>query len=249
LRVGDDLDLQTDLQLEEAYLHVILGEHSAAVRVLAQYVKAKAIVKGQVAHDARWRPLQEDSTFRRIVADVREPHGELIGASLWLKAPMVGGSGTLSGPKGVCDRRRRRPRSLNSIFPAPAPERRLERDIVREEELFDWRLCHEKGIGVLELDANSTHAIPKHPDLRGTGTPGPLDAVTTSASLCRFPTFSSLTTANLFSSSTTRNAVRRGSISGLPRNRSSFAVSFGSVMLALRNEEGPGYPVEPVVGI
>jgi len=73
LRVGDDLDLQTDLQLEEAYLHVILGEHSAAVRLLAQYVKARPSLKGQVAHDARWRPLQEDSTFRRIVADVREP--------------------------------------------------------------------------------------------------------------------------------------------------------------------------------
>ena len=71
-RVANDLELQTDLKLEEAYLHVVLGEPGPAIRLLAEYLEARPALKGQVARDARWRSLHEDSTFKRLVAEVRE---------------------------------------------------------------------------------------------------------------------------------------------------------------------------------
>jgi tetratricopeptide (TPR) repeat protein len=60
--------LRTDLEYDDAYLSLVLGQRSEAIRLLSDYLTARPSLRGLVARHARWRRLESDSAFRRLIA-------------------------------------------------------------------------------------------------------------------------------------------------------------------------------------
>jgi len=58
--------LATDLDYEDAYLHLVLGEREEALRLLARYLEARPSLADLVSRHPRWRVLRDDSTFVRL---------------------------------------------------------------------------------------------------------------------------------------------------------------------------------------
>jgi tetratricopeptide (TPR) repeat protein len=65
--VEGDPTLTTDLQYEEAYLQLILGNREEATRLLQRYLAERPSLRELVFRHPRWRRLTSDSTFARIL--------------------------------------------------------------------------------------------------------------------------------------------------------------------------------------
>jgi serine/threonine-protein kinase len=59
--------LRTDLEYDEAYLDLILGERGETIRLLSDYLAARPSLRGLVARHPRWWRLRADSAFIRLV--------------------------------------------------------------------------------------------------------------------------------------------------------------------------------------
>ena len=60
-------ELHTDFIYDKAYLHLILGERSEAVRLLSEYLVARPSLRGLVSKHPRWQPLWKEPAFIRII--------------------------------------------------------------------------------------------------------------------------------------------------------------------------------------
>jgi TolB-like protein len=94
--VAADAELRVDLAYEEAYLHVVLGEPARAVHLLSEYLRARPSLRNLVAKHPRWRALQADSAFTRLLARPPGPIGHPPSPSLRTlpPAPRPRGGGT-----------------------------------------------------------------------------------------------------------------------------------------------------------
>lgn len=61
--VAADPELSTDIRYEAAYLHLVLGERTEAIRLLSAYLAARPSRAGLVGRHARWRALRDDPAF------------------------------------------------------------------------------------------------------------------------------------------------------------------------------------------
>jgi len=59
--------LRTDLEYDEAYLALILGERGQTIRLLSDYLAARPSLRGLVAGHPRWRQLHGDPSFEHLV--------------------------------------------------------------------------------------------------------------------------------------------------------------------------------------
>jgi tetratricopeptide (TPR) repeat protein len=65
--VEGDPTLTTDLQYEEAYLELILGNREEATRLLQRYLAERPSLRELVFRHPRWRRLTTDSAFARLL--------------------------------------------------------------------------------------------------------------------------------------------------------------------------------------
>jgi serine/threonine-protein kinase len=68
-----DRELSLDLRYEDAYLHLVLGEKSEALRLLSQYLTARPSLGHLVSQHPRWRSLQADPRFTELLRGARQP--------------------------------------------------------------------------------------------------------------------------------------------------------------------------------
>lgn len=65
---GTNAELHVYLTYEQAYLHLVLGERTEAIRLLSEYVTARPSLRGLVSKHPRWRALKNDPAFLRLIA-------------------------------------------------------------------------------------------------------------------------------------------------------------------------------------
>jgi len=65
--VGKDRVLSTDFKYDDAYLHLVLGEQAAAVRLLSDYLTKKPSHGELVSKHPRWESLRSNAGFREII--------------------------------------------------------------------------------------------------------------------------------------------------------------------------------------
>jgi hypothetical protein len=66
VKVGARPDLRRDLEYDDAYLHLILGEPGETIRLLSDYLAGRASLRAVIARDPRWSRLQSDPAFKRL---------------------------------------------------------------------------------------------------------------------------------------------------------------------------------------
>jgi serine/threonine-protein kinase len=61
-------ELALYLKYDKAYLHLVLGERTEAIRLLSEYLAARPTLRGLVSKHPRWRSLRNEAAFQRLVA-------------------------------------------------------------------------------------------------------------------------------------------------------------------------------------
>jgi hypothetical protein len=64
---ANNAELATDLEYDEAYLRLLLGERKGALALLSNYLSARPRYVKMVKHDPRWKTLRTDKTFSEAV--------------------------------------------------------------------------------------------------------------------------------------------------------------------------------------
>ncbi len=65
--LGSSDGLATDFKYDDAFLHVVLGDHETAIQLLSEYLKERPSLTRLVAQHPRWRPLQTNPRFSELV--------------------------------------------------------------------------------------------------------------------------------------------------------------------------------------
>ena len=65
-KIGVRPDLRRDLEYDDAYLHLILGEPGETIRQLSDYLAGRASLRAVIARDPRWSRLRSDPAFKRL---------------------------------------------------------------------------------------------------------------------------------------------------------------------------------------
>ena len=68
-RSGPDVDQTQDLKLDEAYVHLLVGDRDEALKSLKAYLAANPDRRPGMADDPGWwfRELQDDPAFQQLV--------------------------------------------------------------------------------------------------------------------------------------------------------------------------------------
>jgi hypothetical protein len=68
-RAGPDVDQTRDLKLDEAYMHLLVGDRDEALRSLKAYLAANPDRRAGMADDPGWwfRELEDDARFQQLV--------------------------------------------------------------------------------------------------------------------------------------------------------------------------------------
>jgi serine/threonine-protein kinase len=71
LGIGVTPELVTDLDYEEAYVALLLGEKGKSLDLLARYLHARPTFGSLVSEHPRWRTLSSDTIFKRLVREAK----------------------------------------------------------------------------------------------------------------------------------------------------------------------------------
>ncbi len=73
-QVGRDPDRRVDLDYDEAYVRLALGQPDVAIKLLTDYVTARPALKSYVARDPHFATLRDDPRFtQRFTAMLQTP--------------------------------------------------------------------------------------------------------------------------------------------------------------------------------